>query len=103
MDFAWIAVGFSSYIALKMFQSYCDLEAGDTKSLKLNWQNPRSNPGPLALALQVRVSTTAPPLLNPCSAFRAASFAKNSKAAIFYCLEFLRMPIITKYNAHLRV
>ena len=29
MDFA-SAVGFSSYIALKMFQSYCDLKAGDT-------------------------------------------------------------------------
>ena len=67
-----------------MFQSHCDLEAGDTESLKLNWQNQRSNPGPLALALQVRVSTTAPPLLNPCSAFRAASFAKNSKASIFF-------------------
>ena len=53
MDIAWVAVGFSSYIALKMFQSYCDLEAEDTKYLKLKWQNPRSNPGPLALALQV--------------------------------------------------
>ena len=30
------------------------LEAGDTKSLKLKWQNPRSNPGHLTLALQVK-------------------------------------------------
>ena len=30
-------------------QSYHNLEAGDTQSLNYKWQDPGSNPGPLAL------------------------------------------------------
>ena len=70
-----------------MFQSYCDLEAVDTKSLKLKWQNPRSNSGPLALALQVRVSTTA--ALESMFGFylgRQVSL-RIPRLRFFYCLE----------------
>ena len=37
------------YVASTIFQSYRDLEAGDTQSLKSEWRDPDSNSGPLAL------------------------------------------------------
>ena len=83
LEWAWLGlyacyVVFFLYVALK-------LRLG---SRKLKWQNPRSNPGPLVLAGQVMsFHHGTGRLLNPCSAFRVASFAKNSEADIFYYLE----------------
>ena len=87
MDFAGVAVGFSSYIALKCFSHIATWKQGilncETEVAKPKIE-PRARP--LALVLQVRVSTRHAHG-NAASAFRAASFAKNSETAIFYCLE----------------
>ena len=51
------------YVALAVFQPYCDLEAGDNQSLKFKWRGrvTVSNPGPLAP--QAKSLTTRPPPL----------------------------------------
>ena len=49
------------HVALKIFQSYRDLEAGDTISLKFKWGDRKSNPGPLAPHVK-SLTTTPPPL-----------------------------------------
>ena len=43
----WLVV-LGIYVALAVFQSYRDLEAGDNQSLKFKWRDRESNPGPLA-------------------------------------------------------
>ena len=50
------------YVALAVFPSYCDLEAGDNQSLKFKWRGGESNPGPLAP--QATSLTTRPPPLH---------------------------------------
>ena len=49
------------YIALAVFQSYHDLEAVDSQSLKFKWWGGESNPGPLTP--QAKSLTTRPPPL----------------------------------------
>ena len=49
------------YVALAVFQSYRDLEAGDNQSLKFKWRGRESNPGPLAPQAK-RLTTRSPPL-----------------------------------------
>ena len=49
------------YVTLTIFQSYRDLETGYTLSLKSNWRDPGSNPGPLTP--QAKSLTTLPPPL----------------------------------------
>ena len=46
------------YVTLIIFQSYHNLEAGDTQSVKLYWQDWGSNPGPFAP--QAKNLTTTP-------------------------------------------
>ena len=58
----WSWVGYwGLYVALIIFQTYRDFEAGDTQSLKLKWRDPGSNPRPLAP--QAKSLTTPPPPL----------------------------------------
>ena len=38
-----------AFMSLTIFQSYCNLEVGDTQSLKFKWRDWGSNLGPLAL------------------------------------------------------
>ena len=45
-------------VALAVFQSYRDLEAGDNQSLKFKWRGGETNPGPLAP--QAKSLTTRP-------------------------------------------
>ena len=50
IKFEWIGwVELRIFVALTIFQSYCNLEAGDTQSLKFKWQDRDLNPRPLAL------------------------------------------------------
>ena len=56
----WLVV-LRSYVALAVFQSYCDLEAGDKQSLKFKWRGGESNPGPLSPQGK-SLTTRAPPL-----------------------------------------
>ena len=53
----WLVV-LGIYVALVVFQSYRDLEAGDNKSLKFKWRDRESNPGPLTP--QAKSLTTRP-------------------------------------------
>ena len=57
----WLVGCIEDYVALAVFQSYRDLEAGDNPSLKFKWRGGDSNPG--NLAPQVKSLTTWPPLL----------------------------------------
>ena len=56
----WLVV-LRIYVALAVFQPYCDLDAGDNQSLKFKWRGGESNPGPLAP--QAKSLTTQPPPL----------------------------------------
>ena len=49
------------YDALAIFQSYRDLEAGDTHSPKQKWREQDSNPGPISLQAK-RLTTQQSPL-----------------------------------------
>ena len=55
----WLYLGI--YVALSVFQSYRDLEAGDNQSLKFEWRDRESNPGPLAPQAK-RLTSRPPPL-----------------------------------------
>ena len=56
----WLVV-LRVYVALAVFQSYRDLEAGDNQSLKFKWRGREANPGPLAP--HAKSLTTRPPPL----------------------------------------
>ena len=56
----WLVV-LGIYVALAVFQSYRDLEAGDNQSLKFKWRDRELNPGPLTP--QAKSLTTRPPPL----------------------------------------
>ena len=49
------------YVALAIFQPYCDLEAGDNQSLEIRVARPGIEPGPPTP--QAKSLTTLPPLL----------------------------------------
>ena len=56
----WLVV-LRIFVALAIFQSYRDLDAGDNQSLKFKWRGGESNTGPLAP--QAKSLTTRPPPL----------------------------------------
>ena len=74
----WLVV-LRIYVALAVFQSYRDLEAGDNQTLKFKWRGGESNPGPLAP--QAKSLTTRPPPLPYMS--RRRKWAHYNKNALY--------------------
>ena len=63
--FGWLAV-LRIYVALAIFHSYRDLEAGDNQSLKSQWRDRELSPEPLAPQAKSLTTTTAAPSITPC-------------------------------------
>ena len=78
----WLVV-LRIYVALAVFQSYLDLEAGDNQSLKFKWLGGELNPGPLAP--QAKSLTTRPPPLPKPFLLKNHIFDQKSKITIIMC------------------